>query len=139
MELDLRQKLNKIKYARKRLGTNKFVKYHAKIKVCVRSANKELNSNGIVPPNQNKPQIPSFYKKLTGLLPVLRFEISSHTDVTTALVMCRFLLYPLMGLGEPSTTFNIDWPKARYSGKRLQFDGIFSHATSRSESVCQRT
>ena len=28
------------------------------------------------------------YKKLTGLFPVLQLEISSHTDVTTALVMC---------------------------------------------------
>ena len=70
----------------------------------VRSANKELNnsnnashsnSNSTAPPNRNKPQTSSSnvagsssYKKLTGLLPVLQLEISSHTDVTTALVMC---------------------------------------------------
>ena len=70
----------------------------------VRPANKESsisnntshsNSNKTAPPNRNKPQTSSSivagspsYKKLTGLLPVLRLEISSHTDVTTALVMC---------------------------------------------------
>ena len=71
----------------------------------VRPANKELdnsnsashsNSNKTAPPNRNKPQTSSSnvagspsYKKLTGLLPVLQLEISSHTDVTTALVMCN--------------------------------------------------
>ena len=70
----------------------------------VRSANKELNnsnkashsnSNSTAPPNRNKPQTSSSnvagspsYKKLTGLLPLLQLEISSHTDVITALVMC---------------------------------------------------
>ena len=70
----------------------------------VRSANKELNksnnasnsnSNSTAPPNRNKPQTSSSnvagslsYKKLTGLLPVLQLKISSHTDVTTALIMC---------------------------------------------------
>ena len=70
----------------------------------VRSANKELSnsnnashskSNSTAPPNRNKPQTSSSnvagspsYMKLTGLLPVLQLEISSHTDVTTALVMC---------------------------------------------------
>ena len=69
----------------------------------VRSTNKELNdsnnashsnSNITAPPNWNKPQTSSSnvagspsYKKLTGLLPVLQLEISSHTDLTTALVM----------------------------------------------------
>ena len=72
----------------------------------VRSANKELNnsnnashsnSNSTAPPNRNEPQtsssnvvgLPSC-KKRTGLLPVLQLEISSHTDVTTALVMCDY-------------------------------------------------
>ena len=70
----------------------------------VRPAKKESNisnqtshsvSNKTAPPNRNKPQTSSSnvagspsYKKLTGLLPVLRLEIRSHTDVTTALVMC---------------------------------------------------
>ena len=36
-----------------------------------------------------------------------------------------------MALGGPSTAFKLNWPKARYSGKRVQLDGIRSHATSR--------
>ena len=70
----------------------------------VRSANKELNirnntshsnSNSNAPPNRNKPQTSSSnvagspsYKKLTRLLPVLRLKKKSHTDATTALVIC---------------------------------------------------
>ena len=70
----------------------------------VRPANKKLNisnntslskSNNTASSNFNKPQISSSnvdespsHKKLTGLLPVIRLEICSSTDVTTALVMC---------------------------------------------------
>ena len=111
----------------------------------VRSANKELNtsnnashsnSNSTAPPNRNKPQTSSSnvagspsYKKLTGLLPVLQKENKFTHRCDHCSCNVRLLLYPLMGLGGPSTAFKFNWPKARYSGRRLQFDGIRSHAT----------
>ena len=54
------------------------------------------NSNNTATPNRNKQQTSSSnvagsppYKKLKWPFPVLRLEIRSHRDVTTALVMCN--------------------------------------------------
>ena len=88
----------------------------------VRSANKELNirnntsqsnSNSNAPPNRNKPQTsssnlagsPSF-KKLTGLLPVLRLKKKFTHRRDHCSCNLRFLLYPLMGLGGSSTALS---------------------------------
>ena len=115
----------------------------------VRPANKEStiskntsqsNSNNTAPSNRNKTQTSSSnvtgspsYKKLTGLLPVLPLEKKFTYRRDHCSCSVQFLLYPLMSLGGPSIAFKFNCPKARYSGKRLQINGIRSHAISRSE------
>ena len=100
----------------------------------VRPANKDSiisnntsqsNSNNTAPPNRNKPQTASSNVAVlqetngTPSCASIGNKFTHRRDHCFCNVL--FLLYPLMSLDRPSTAFKFNWPKARYSGKQLQF------------------